>query len=147
MPSTPGARCSRYFGLSKYSQQQHMRAKTIRRISERIWELGKDTRIGQCAALLVFGMFFSILATLRADLSSTTSRAILPWCLLIGPAIGLLLILILVVPSIYREYIKKRQANGQGVLLHRMLLVLYFFPFLTFVFFGAIGWAILTFSP
>ena len=124
-----------------------MRANIVRRISERIWELGKDTRIGQCAALFVFGLFFSILATLRTDWSSTTSRAMLPWCLLIGPAIGLLLILVLVVPSIYREYIKKRQASGQGVLLHRALLVLYFFPLLTFVFLGTIGWAVLTFSP
>ena len=62
--------------------------------------------------------------------------------LLAGLALGVLLILVMVVPSMYLAFIRKKKAEGKSVGLHRVLLVLYFFPFLTFSTLGSVAFVI-----
>jgi hypothetical protein len=42
------------------------------------------------------------------------------------------LLLTMLVPFAYLDYIRRRNAEGKGVLIHRILLVLYWFPFLPY---------------
>ena len=60
----------------------------------------------------------------------------------IGILISLGLVLAMLIPSIYLEYIRKRKATGQHAALHRVLFFLYWFPFFPWAFaaciFGAL---------
>ena len=64
-----------------------------------------------------------------------------------GLALGVLLILVLVVPSMYLAFMRKKKEEGRSVAIHRVLLVLYFFPFLTFAVFGSMALIIDYFAP
>lgn len=101
----------------------------------RFWDGTKSTRGGQCYGLLVIGMVLGLLGAVEAHDVSVYSRMV--YGVIGGVVLGVLLILTMVVPSIYLAFIRKRKAEGEPVIHHRLLLALYFFPFLTFSVLGS----------
>lgn len=104
------------------------------------WETHRHTRAGQCYGLLVFGFIIGL-----AGASNTKDAAVLQrtfYGIGAGVALGILLILVMVVPSIYLAFIRRKRAAGGGVLVHQVLLGLYFFPFLTFATIGSVAFVL-----
>jgi len=104
------------------------------------WDTQKTTRLGQCYGLIVIGMSLGVLGSLKSKDIPLGQRA--GYGLLAGLALGVLLILVMVVPSMYLAFIRRKKAEGRNVILHRVLLVLYFFPFLTFSTLGSVAFVI-----
>jgi hypothetical protein len=104
------------------------------------WDAQKTTRSGQCYGLLVIGMSLGLLGALKAKDIAFGQRA--GYGLVAGLALGVLLILVMVIPSMYLAFIRKKKTEGKSVVGHRVLLVLYFFPFLTFSALGSVAFVI-----
>lgn len=99
------------------------------------WDTQKSTRQGQCYGLVVLGLFLGLLGALKTPNLTFAQRA--GYGLVGGVGLGVLLILVMIVPSIYLRFIERRKKAGKSVLMHRVFLVLYFFPFLTFATLGS----------
>jgi hypothetical protein len=104
------------------------------------WEANNKTRLGQCYGLLVIGTVLGLLGALKSKDLSIAQRA--GYGLFGGVGLGILLILVLVIPSMYLGFIRKKKSEGKGVAIHRVLLVLYFFPFLTFSCLGSVAFVV-----
>ena len=104
------------------------------------WNTQKTTRAGQCYGLMIIGLTLGLLGALKAKDIGLGQRA--GYGFAGGLALGVLLILVLVVPSMYLAFIRRKKAEGKSVAVHRVLLVLYFFPFLTFSTLGSAAFVI-----
>ena len=78
----------------------------------------------------------SLLVSLRAARKQGGGQVttILPMTAII--ALGVLLVT--VVPSMYLGYIRRKKAAGSNVIVHRILFVLYWFPFVPWAFMACI---------
>ena len=104
------------------------------------WDTQKNKRSGQCYGLLVIGMTLGLLGALKAKDVAFGQRA--GYGITAGAVLGLLLILVMVVPSMYLAFIRKKKSERKSVVGHQILLVLYFFPFLTFATLGSVAFTI-----
>ena len=104
------------------------------------WDTQKTTRAGQCYGLLVIGLTLGLLGALEAKDIGLGRRT--GYRLGGGLALGVFLILVMVVPSMYLAFIRRKKAGGKSVAGHRVLLVLYFLPFLTFSTLGSVAFVI-----
>ena len=95
------------------------------------------SRWEQCRGLLIIGVL--CIASGIGSFPRLSTAQQIEYTLLFGAALGLVLILAVVVPSIYRGYIRKRKQAGERVLVHQIMLVLYYFPFLTLTIIAAIA--------
>jgi len=109
------------------------------------WEATKDTRLGQLYGLVVIAFVLGLFSGLKIQDYTITKR------LAVGAGIGLalsvMLALVMLVPSIWLERIKKKKERGESVTGQRVLMVLYFFPFLTFLSLGVFALIMSQFPP
>jgi hypothetical protein len=83
--------------------------------------------ISQCAGLVLIG--WAIVARVIWKIHELTTAQKFGYVFLLGVALGVVLVLAIVVPALYRKYIKQRKDAGERVLVHQIILVLYY-PFL-----------------
>lgn len=104
-------------------------------IFPRLWRAIQATRQGQCYLLLGIGTSVGLAGAFESNGFPLRLRLI--YGVSIGITLGVLLILTMVIPAIYLSFIRKRRGEGVNVIWHRILLVLYFFPFLTYAIIGS----------
>jgi len=109
------------------------------------WAATKDTRWGQAYGLVIIAFVLGLFAALKIE-DATVGHRVMIFGLL-GGSFGALLILVMLVPSIWLERIRKKKERGESVLGQRVLLVLYFFPFLTFLSLAALALIMSQFPP
>jgi len=107
-----------------------------RRFLEKVWNPLSQSRRGQCLGILLVGAIVGVCSSIEWTRLPVGQRLV--YGLLGGVWAGCIAILVLVVPGIYLEFIRARESRGQYMVVHRFLLGLYFFPFVTAVFLGSI---------
>jgi hypothetical protein len=97
----------------------------------------RQSRLKQLALFVCIG-FLSAASILFTSDWRQQIKYVLP----IGMLITLGLLLMLLLPAIYLDYIRKRKAAGRNVVIHRILFCIYWFPFFPWAFaaciFGAL---------
>jgi hypothetical protein len=85
----------------------------------------------------VIGFIFGLFVAAKLELASVTKRLAIG--VGSGLALGVILILVMLVPSMWLERIRMKEKRGESAVAQRVLLVLYFFPFLTFLSLAVLG--------
>jgi hypothetical protein len=96
------------------------------------WNERKKTKLGQLHLLWIVSFIFCTVAAIRA--SDLSTRQKLAFALGGSALIYAGLIICYFVPTHYLAYIRRRKEVKDTVLIHRVLFVLYIFPFIPFVF-------------
>ncbi|MDD2762593.1 MAG: hypothetical protein PHE83_01310 [Opitutaceae bacterium] len=108
---------------------------------ETVWKHSKNTRLGQLCGLMAIGFLLGLLALFSRSIDATPQVRI-NICLGLGGGTGVMLVLMLLVPSIFRSFIARKEKEGKSVWFHKTILIAYFILLVPGLFAGAVAaWA------